>query len=126
MPVTITYIFFMAKKQQIKQQKPNRGRIQAQGTDGPNSNLEKSESWASDGVPTKTDGHTFVGNLKGQLTDKQLQIRQKAFNQVDRLIDRAPTRGIDAQFTNSYSVVPPCGKSRVDVEIRAGKAFRND
>lgn len=116
----------MAKKQQIKPQKPNRGRIQAQGTDGPKSHLEKSESWASDDVPSKTEGHSLVNDLKGKLTDKQLQIRQKAFNQVDRLIDRAPASGIEAQFTNSYAAVPPCGQNRVDVEIRAGKAFRND
>ena len=63
----------MTKKQQIKQQKPNRGCIQAKGTDGPNSNLEKSESWASDGVPTKTDGHTFVRNLKGRKFNIELQ-----------------------------------------------------
>ena len=116
----------MAKSQQVQKQKPNRGRIQAQGTDGPKSILEKSESWAKEEIPTKTEGHTFVRELKGQLSDKQLQIRLKAFEQVDKLIDRAPICGIDAQFTNSYAAVPPCGKNRVDVEVRAGKAFRND
>lgn len=115
----------MAKiQQQVRM--PNRGRIQAQGTDGPNSKLEKSKSWASNEVPTKAEGHDFVNDVKSQLNKKQLQIRIKPFEQVDKLIDRAPACGIDAQFTNSYAAVPPSGKNRVDIEIRDGKAFRNE
>lgn len=103
--------------------KTNRGRIQAQGTDGPKSNLEKSMSWASDNVPTKADGHSYVADLKAQLNVSQLEIRENAFRKVDLLIDRAPARGLEAQIINSYAACPPTGKNRVDVEIRAGMAF---
>lgn len=103
--------------------KVNRGRIQAQGTDGPNSSLEKSRSWASENVPTKQEGHSYVIDLKAQLNERQLEIRKTAFQKVDKLIDCAPAKGLEAQIINSYAAFPPSGKNRVDVEIRAGMAF---
>ena len=112
----------MAKKR-LREIKANRGRIQAQGTDGPNSSLEKSKSWASENVPTKQEGHSYVIDLKVQLNERQLEIRKTAFQKVDKLIDRAPAKGLEAQIINSYAAFPPFGNNRVDVEIRAGRAF---
>ena len=40
----------------------NRGRFQAQG-DG----LEKSRPWAMQTIPTKTEGHNYLAELKHQL-----------------------------------------------------------
>ena len=99
----------------------NRGRIQAQGR-----NLEESESWAQDNIPTKADGHDLATSLKGKLTRNQLRVRTLPFQKVSRFIDQAPANGYDCPVFASYTPMPPQGSERVDLEIRSGKAFRNN
>lgn len=98
----------------------NRGRIQAQGL-----GLEESEAWAQANVPLKSDGYNMITRLKGKLTEKELRIRQKPFDKVARLVANAPIKGYDI-FQQSFSPCPPIKDARVDVEVKAGRAFKND
>ena len=73
------------KKIKSKPSKPHRGRFQAQG-----GGTEKSHNWAEDKVPTKTDGHDYLDDLRGQLTRSEFKLRKTCLDKASSWIDRAP------------------------------------
>ena len=100
----------------------SRGRLQAQG-DG----LEKSRPWAEANVPTKQNGHTFVGELKGQLTPAELTIRENCFEKAEQWVDEAPQTGyvVVTPIKTSFQPYPPVRDVRVDGELYSGAAFKD-
>lgn len=96
----------------------NRGRFQAQ-----DSNLEKSASWPTNGDVTKQIGHEILDNLQAQLTSAELEARVNAMQKAREFIDNAPINGHYAQIVKSYFDDIRNRVVRVDVEIRAGRAF---
>lgn len=98
----------------------HRGRIQAQG-----GGVEESEAWAQSYVPNKSDGFGMVVSLKGKLGEKELKQRERPFKKLDKFIEKAPRVGYDYS-SQSYTPIPPCCDVRVDVEIKKGKAFKDN
>lgn len=96
----------------------NRGRIQAQ-----DDNLEESESWATDNEITKQEGFNKSNLLKGKLSNQELAERLEAFNKLENVIQQAPEQGHYAQLIKSFHHNPQNRRIRVDLEIRAGRAF---
>jgi hypothetical protein len=99
----------------------NRGRIQAQ-----DENLEESVSWATDDEITKQEGLIKSNNLKGKLSNLELAERLNAFYKLENLIEQAPSNGHCAQLIKSFHHNPQNRRKRVDLEIRAGRAFVNE
>ena len=110
----------MAKQKANHNTPLHRGRIQAQG-----GGVEESEPWASCDIPYKSNGHIMVDHLKMKLSNEALKQRRLAFDKVEKFIDRAPTSGWDVS-TQSYPGCPPNRDVRVDVEIKKGKAFKDN
>lgn len=110
----------MAKQKANNNTPLHRGRIQAQG-----GGVEESEPWASYDIPCKSDGHIMVGDLKMKLSNKALKQRRQAFDKAIKFINSAPACGWDVSI-QSYSGCPPNRDVRVDVEIRMGKAFKDN
>lgn len=96
----------------------NRGRIQAQ-----DDNLEESEPWATNDEITKLEGINKSNQLKANLTNQQLAERLNAFNKLENVIYQAPSQGHYAQIIKSFHHNPQNRRIRVDLEIRAGRAF---
>lgn len=105
----------MAKKQ--KENEPqHRGKIQAQG-----GNLEESEAWAQDRPLTLNEGLTLLDKLKAKLPNKELLLRQTAFDKAKEFIEQAGENGgIDAQVSKTFRVTRDI---RVDIEVIKGTAF---
>jgi hypothetical protein len=99
----------------------NRGRFQAQGD-----NLEKSEDWSQDNVPTKIESGGLLTTLSGRLTRRELEVRDVAFAKAMDFVNRAPENGYQSQVIKTYNNPNQRKSIRVDVEIRAGWAFKND
>ncbi len=101
----------------------NRGRFQAQG-DG----LEKSRPWAQEDVPTKSDGHAFLDELKGKLTPSELAVRATCFEKAKKWVDKSPRQGhnIVSPMKPSFLPSPPIRSIRVDGELYSGVAFKDD
>ncbi|WP_226565055.1 hypothetical protein [Shewanella chilikensis] len=96
----------------------HRGRIQAQG-DG----LEESESWNENTPLTHAEGLEKKADLKNKLPRRELNVRADAFNKARTFIDRArDAGGVTAEVSKTYMVKGESQK-RVDIEVRAGKAF---
>lgn len=110
----------MAAKLNVANPIFHRGRIQAQG-----GGAEESEPWALCEIPCKSDGHIMVGALKMKLSNEALKQRRRAFDKAEKFIDRAPAYGWDVS-TQSYAECPPYRDVRVDVEIKKGKAFKDN
>lgn len=110
----------MAKQKANNNTPLHRGRIQAQG-----GGVEESEPWASYDIPYKSDGYIMVEDLKVKLSNGALKQRRQAFDKVEKFIDRAPACGWDVS-TQSYPGCPPNRDVRVDVEIKKGKAFKDN
>jgi hypothetical protein len=98
----------------------NRGRIQAQG-DG----VEKSVPWDQDCPPTVSDGYNMADALEAMLSKKEAAVRQYGFQRLRRLIGNAGPTGISATVMITWQT-PQTKDTRVDLEIRAGKAFVPD
>lgn len=96
----------------------NRGRIQAQ-----DDTLEESETWATNDEITKQEGLNKSNELKGKLSQQQLAERYGAFNKLETVIQQAPSQGHNAQLIKSFHHNPQNRRIRVDLEIRAGRAF---
>ncbi len=106
-----------------KQGHLNRGRFQAQGK-----GLEESRAWSTDDVPYKKNGQQYLDELKGKLTKVQKKERLQCFTRASAWVERAPSDGYDAftQVVTTFMPSPPLRDVRVDVEIRKGKAFRDN
>lgn len=98
----------------------HRGRVQAQG-----GGVEESEAWAQSDVPNKSDGYCMTVSLKRKLRKKDLKKRERSFKKLDKFIGNAPSAGYDYS-SQSYTPFPPQGDVRVDVEIKKGKAFKDN
>ena len=96
----------------------NRGRFQAQ-----DDTLEKSAAWATDDDVSKQIGNERLNNLHAQLTAAELAVRVNAMQKAKNFVDNAPVNGYYAQIVKSYYDDVRHRKVRVDVEIRAGRAF---
>ena len=97
-----------------------RGRIQAQG-----GGLEESVSWTRTDPPTKSEGLQMLRALKDKLSRSDLKKRQVAFDKAENAIRNAPENGIDAQYIKTFQN-KGAKDIRVDLEVRAGSAFRDD
>ncbi|WP_028696535.1 RHS repeat domain-containing protein, partial [Pseudomonas cremoricolorata] len=99
----------------------HRGRFQAQGK-----KLEESVSWDQDSPLSASDAQAKMEELKRKLSKKDLKLRQAAFSRAERWIERACNcGGIYAQKNQTF-MVDGTRHERVDIEIRAGKAFVED
>jgi len=96
----------------------NRGRIQAQG-----GHTEKSSSWATENIVTKTFGIDKVDNLQNQLTRPELRLRTRSLQKVHNIINTAPHYGISAEVKKTYYDDISARDIRVDLEINCGIAF---
>lgn len=95
----------------------HRGRVQAQGH-----GTEKSQSWAQDHPPTKTDILELLQRLWESLTSEEQEARQTCYEAARQYVQQAPTTGIDAQHIRSFRNRRKRGGVRIDLEIRIGKA----
>jgi hypothetical protein len=99
----------------------HRGRIQAQG-----GGVEKSVPWNQDCPPTETAGYSMADALEAMLSRREAAERQYGFERLRRFVDNAGrVGGADAVVMISW-VTPRTRDIRVDLEIRAGKAFVPD
>lgn len=96
----------------------NRGRFQAQ-----DDTLEKSSAWATDDEVSKQMGNERLDNLHAQLTAAEFAARVNAMQKARNFVDNAPIKGHYAQIVKSYFDDVRNREVRVDVEIRAGRAF---
>lgn len=96
--------------------KKHRGRIQAQG-----GGTEKSESWAQDEPLSKEDGLSLLEKLKSRMTKKELQLRERQFDDAERYIENAEG-GLDAVKKKTFRN-RKTKDVRVDIEILSGIAF---
>lgn len=96
--------------------KKHRGRIQAQGN-----GLEKSVSWSRDEPLSKEDGLKLLGNLKEQLSKKELQARERELEKARRHIESVQG-GEDAPSSLTF-LNRKTRDVRVDIEIWSGTAF---
>jgi hypothetical protein len=96
----------------------NRGRFQAQ-----DDSLEKSAAWATNDEISKQIGNERLDNLRDQLTPNELTARVNSIQKARDLVNNAPNTGYYAQIIKSYCDDIRHRKIRVDVEIRAGRAF---
>ncbi|MBV4539430.1 RHS repeat-associated core domain-containing protein, partial [Pseudomonas urmiensis] len=96
----------------------NRGRIQAQGR-----KLEESVSWNQETPLSAADAKSKINELKRKLSKQELSQREEAFNQAERWIDNiCKCGGLDADKRKTF-MVSGTRQERVDIEIRAGRAF---
>lgn len=99
--------------------KCHRGRVQAQGGDA-----NKSVSWALATPPTLAMGLGFLTQLKAQLNARQLAERADSFVLAEEWMRRAAAGGgVCARDIASSISFPRNRPERVDIELRAGKAF---
>jgi hypothetical protein len=96
----------------------NRGRFQAQ-----DDVLEKSAAWATDEEVSKQMGNERLDNLHAQMTPGELAVRINAMQKARDFVNSAPINGHYAQIVKSYFDDVRNREVRVDVEIRAGRAF---
>ena len=96
----------------------NRGRFQAQ-----DNTLEKSAPWATNDDVSKEMGNERIDNLQAQLTPGELNVRVESLQKARNLVDSAPTQGLYATIIKSFFDDVSNRVVRVDVEIRAGRAF---
>ncbi|MFK0314454.1 RHS repeat-associated core domain-containing protein, partial [Pseudomonas sp. NPDC090233] len=96
----------------------HRGRIQAQGK-----KLEESVSWNQETPLSATDAKIKLNELKKKLPRRDLEAREEAFIKAERWIDNiCKCGGLDAQQSRLF-LVNGTAHERVDIEIRAGRAF---
>ncbi|RLD57325.1 MAG: hypothetical protein DRJ05_09890 [Bacteroidetes bacterium] len=95
----------------------HRGRIQAQGE-----NLEASEAWSKDDMPTKNDGLEMLDKLKNKIPRMEVKIRDRAFCKATNFIGQGPYEVVSSPIVRSFRV-KGTKKERVDIEILSGRAF---
>ena len=96
----------------------HRGRFQAQG-----GGIEESEPWNQDSPVTADRGHGLLNALAAKLSKREREVRQAQFDRAHLCIDRAAAvGGLEAPFAKSFGL-PTDPKIRVDIEIKAGRAF---
>lgn len=96
--------------------KKHRGRIQAQG-----GGTEKSESWSQDEPLSKKDGLNLLGILKSRMNKKELELRERQFDDAERYIENVEG-GLDALKKKTFRN-RKTKDVRVDIEILSGTAF---
>jgi hypothetical protein len=100
------------------EEKPHRGRIQAQG-----GGVEESESWAQDTPPTVEEALEFLENLKNKLTKTEYEKRKTEFEKAEKFIKQAGENGgVNAKVSKTFKV-KDTKDLRVDIEVISGKAF---
>lgn len=99
----------------------HRGRLQAQGPD-----LEKSEAWAQDDPPTKSQMLEWLERLWESLSHREQEERKDSYQKAKKCIEQAPAGGIDAHVKKSFPNRKLRGGVRIDLEIETGKACIDD
>lgn len=101
----------------------NRGRFQAQGN-----RLEESRSWDMEIVPTKTDGTSYLNELKNKLSSTEYRLRKTCFEKARNWVEGAPSNGYVVVTTvkTSFKPSPPIKDIRVDGELFSGTAFKDN
>ena len=99
----------------------NRGRIQAQG-----GGTEKSDAWAILNDHIKDMGIASVNNVEILLTNAERSVRQNALQQCRNRILTTPSCGVSAQMKKSYYDDFRNRQIRVDIEVNAGIAFKDN
>ena len=99
----------------------HRGRFQAQGE-----NVEKSVAWNLKNPETKSHAYEALDNLKDKLTKRELEAREKCFEKAVRFVETRSPSGIVALLRKSCLPTPPVRDIRVDIEVLAGIAFKDD
>ncbi|EJB8451799.1 TPA: hypothetical protein ACMDVV_004636 [Vibrio parahaemolyticus] len=99
----------------------HRGRFQAQGV-----RLEESEPWASATEIGVSEGLLLIDNLEVKLPRREREIREASFRQAREYVHNAGNvNGVFAQISKTYRV-KNTKSERVDIEVRAGRAFVKD
>ena len=96
----------------------HRGRFQAQG-----GGLEESEPWAEEEPLQALQGHRLLAGLQLKIPRREADLREKAFEDAHKYIDRAAASGgVGPPLKKSY-VVRGSRDQRVDIEVQKGLAF---
>ncbi len=96
----------------------HRGRIQAQGN-----SVEKSENWSQDNPLTSTNGLELLGDLKLQLSKREIEEREYGLYKAKAFIETAAENGgVDAPMKKSFKT-PKTKDIRIDIEVLGGTAF---
>jgi hypothetical protein len=76
-------------------------------------------------VPLRADdGRRLLNALRGKLRPPEVRLRRKCFLEAHRFIGRVSmVGGLDASYIRSFTVPGDGFGRRVDVEVRAGRAF---
>ncbi|MEZ6937539.1 hypothetical protein ACB035_03080 [Aeromonas sp. S12(2024)] len=96
----------------------NRGRFQAQGM-----RLEKSKPWARNGDLGVTESIDLLNHLEASLPQNEILIREVEFSKARSYVQGA--NGVQAQVSKTFRV-KNTKSERVDIEVRAGRAFVKD
>jgi hypothetical protein len=97
----------------------HRGRLQVQG---PDLRQEISFPWARNTPMTKAEALAALESLRGQLTRRELQAREQAFEQARRFIEQY-LGTTPPMVSRSFNNRTGPSAVRVDVEIHQGTAF---
>lgn len=100
----------------------NRGRVQAQGM-----GVEESYSWSESQIPSKSDGHDYLNNLKKKLASADLKVRDLCFKKAEKWVNNAPVGGyvVVCPIKTSFTPCPPMKDVRVDGELFSGLSFKD-
>ena len=111
----------MKKELRIKMSFSNRGRFQAQGRF-----LEESEAWSKNEDFYVTEAITLLGTLESSLCKSDSELRKREFLQARNYVNNAQySNGAYAEIKKTFRV-KNTKSERVDVEVRAGRAFLKD
>jgi hypothetical protein len=100
-----------------------RGVIQVQGKD---MRKQRSRAWAQAKPVTAADGQQLISELEAECTRDELKQRRSAFSKARRFIKLAAAQGgltPEVQPISFRDAKRTICSARVDIEIRAGRAF---
>ena len=102
-------------------EKLHRGRFQAQGA-----RTKKSVAWTLPDPETKSHAYNAIVKLKSKLSPAALNARFSCFEKACKYIENAPALGVTAFVKRSFYPCPPDEEVRVDLDILAGIALKDD
>lgn len=86
--------------------------------------MQESEAWNQPSPLSATDGVHLLSTLEGKLAPAERRLRDACFRQARTFVDRVrQAGGLSATYIRSFTVADDTQGRRVDVEIRAGRAF---
>ena len=95
------------------------GRIQTQG-----GGIEDSEPWDRATPLPASEGHAMLDRLKGRIGEREVELREAAFDKAHRFIEAVSQfGGISQAIKKSWPSPPRRDPRRVDIEVHRGRAF---